>query len=188
MMYISKGIICKGKSEDGLYIRHFGQPMEIFKEQAIMWKRAQYGFGDVLTPKELDAVDLLVKKGIAVIVNGYGDLGKYHALCRCAICANPKKKFRLIPLKKEEKILLIWLRKAGTNLTLPELVCLQDKGVKPRRELFYRENAVALIRLIYPWCVSLAGELESRMKHSIARKRTVDSILELLRKKLIVIM
>lgn len=188
MMYLSKGIICKGKSKYGIYIRHFGQPMEIFKEQAVMWQRAQYGFADIITPAELATAEILVKKGIAVIEKGNGDLEKYHALCRCAICAYPKKKLSLIPLKKEEKTLLVWLRKAGTNLTLPELVSLQDKNVKPCRELLYQENAVKLLKIIHPWCVSMAGELESRMKHSVARKRTVDSILELLRKKLIVIM
>lgn len=188
MMYLSKGITYKGKSKDGLYIRHFGQPMVLSGEEAAMWQKGRFGFAYTVTKTEMNIVQSLVKKSIAICEHGYSEIDKYHALCRCAICANPNFIFGIKPFSVPAKRILTWLRKAGTNLSLPELVCLEDKGIEPEQNLLYRENATRLLKLIYPWYVSIAGELENRMKHSIARKRTVDAVLELLRRKRVVIM
>lgn len=188
MMYISKGIICKRKSRFGIYIRHFGQPMELLGEEARIWINGQYGFAYVDTPKEAEMVRRLAKKCLIIVKENCSEFDKYDALCRGAICANPKIKIDLIPFRKTEKRVLIWLRKAGVNLSLPELVCLEDKGIEPKRGLLYSENSRALLSIIHPCAVSMAGALENRMKHSIARKRTVDAVLNLLRRKRIVIM
>lgn len=188
MMYLSKGIVCKRKSNDGLYIRHFGQPMVLFGDEADMWQRAHFGFAYAKTRKEIAIVDSLIKKGIAVSAKGDGELDKYYVLCRCAVCANPKFKIGITPLNEVEKRVYIWLKKGGTNLSLPELVALEEKQVRPNPELLCRENSVKLLKIIYPWTVSMAGELENKMKFSIARKRTVDAVLVLLRKKRIVMM
>lgn len=188
MIYISKGIICKGKSKHGIFIRHFGRPMELVKEEAEAWLKAQFGFAHIYSDEEAKAVHRLEKKGLAIVKDNCSEFELYDALCRGAICANPKKKFEIIPFKDTAKRVLIWLRKAGTNLLLPELVCLEEKGIEPIPSLLYRENSTALLLLIHPHCVSIAGSLENRMRHSVARKRTVDAILELLRRKRIVIM
>lgn len=188
MIYISKGVARKGKNKKGLCIHHFGKPVELYNENALMWQKARYGFAYADTQAEIAVVELLVKKGIAIGENRYSDLDKYHALCRCCIYANPKLIFNLMPLKKEEKRLLVWLKKSEANLTLPELVCLNEKGIKPKKDLLFRKNANKLMRIIYPWYITMTGEMENKMKHSIVRKQTVDSILELLRKKRIVIM
>lgn len=188
MMYLSKGIIYKGKSKDGLYIRHFGQPMVLSSEEAAMWQKGRFGFAYTVTKTEMNIVQSLVKKSIAICEHGYSEIDKYHALCRCAICANPNFIFGIKPFSVPAKRILTWLRKGGTNLSLPELVCLEDKGIEPEQTLLYEENSTRLLKLIYPWYESIAGELESKMKHSIARKRTVDAVLELLRRKRVVIM
>lgn len=188
MMYLSKGITCKGKSKNGLYIRHFGQPMVLSGEEAVMWKRGRFGFAYTLTQTETDTVRVLVKKGLAVSEQEDDASDKYHALCRCAICANPKFVFGLKPLSAVEKRILTWLRKAATNLSLPELVSLEDKGIKPEPDLLYGENSTKLLKLIYPCYESIAGEMENRMRHSIARKSTVDAVLKLLQRRYVVIM
>ncbi len=188
MMYLSKGIVCKRKSKEGVYIRHFGQPIVLSGAEAIMWKNGKLGYAYASTQAEIYLVKSLVKKGVAVSEDRCSEFEKYHALCRCTICANPKLIFSIKPFNKTEKRILTWLRKAGTNLSLPELVCLEDKGIEPKPNLLYRENSTALLKNIYTCYVSIAGELESRMKYSIARKRTVDAVLELLRRKRIVIM
>ena len=187
MIYISKGIVI-GKSSFGLYIRHFGQPMEILGEEARMWYAGRFGFSYADTDDEFDSGRNLAKKRLIITEERDGDFEKYHALCRCAICANPKTVFRPAFFNETEKNILIWLREVGANLSLPELVFLNDGKIKPTPELLYKKNAVKLLKIIYPWSVSMAGELESKMKHSIARKRTVDAVLGLLRKRRVVIM
>ncbi len=187
MMYISKGIVI-GKSTFGLYIRHFGQPMEILGVEARMWCKGRFEFACAETKDEIETVNGLVRKRLVVTVGRGDDLDKYYALCRCAVCANPKIVLSPAIFNETEKNVLTWLRKTCVNLSLPELVCLNDKKVKPTRDLLYKENTRKLLKIIHPCNVSIAGELEHRMRHAPSRKKTVDAVLVLLRKKRVVLM
>lgn len=82
---------------------------------------------------------------------------------------------------------MTWLRKTDINLSLPELICLEDKEIKPERNLLHGKNSTDLFKLIYPCYESIAGDLENRMRYSIARQKTINAILELLRRKRVVI-
>lgn len=162
--------------------------MELIGDEAIVWKRARLGFAYTESLNEEKVVQDLFKRGLVLSEPGQSDIDKYNALCRCGIYANPQFKISIRSLKRAEKRILTWLRNAGTNLSFSELVCLEDKGVEPKPDLLYRENSVKLMRIVYPGLISIAGDLEARMKHSIVRKRTVDAVLKLLRQKRIIIM
>ncbi|WP_285819627.1 hypothetical protein [Bacteroides acidifaciens] len=187
MMYLSKGILCKGGSKNWLYIRHLGQPTVLNGEEAVLWQESRFHFSYTMNPSEMAIVQKLVRKGVAVSENGRSELEKYHALCRCSIRANPNFIIGLKPFNALEKRILTWLRKTDANLSLPELICLEDKGIKPERNLLYRKNSTELFKLIYPCYESIAGDLENKMRCSIARQRTIDALLELLRRKRVVI-
>lgn len=188
MMYLSKGIINKGKNKQGLYIRHFGQPEVLHGAEADMWRLGRYGFVHVYVKPDITIAEELSRKGVAVFVRGSSELDKYDALCKCAICANPKLKFSLTPLSATEKRILTWLKKSNANLSLPELISLEEKDIEPKKYLRKQNNPTELLKIIYPGYDSLSGDLELRMKRSIYRIDTVDAVIKLLRKKRIVLM
>lgn len=188
MMYLSRGVLCKRRSDRGIYIRHYGLPMELIGEEAIVWKKGRLGFAYAESPTEEKVIAELFRRGLLISVPGHREVDRYTALCLSGVYANHQFKFGLIPLGKTEKRILTWLKKAGTNLSIAELVCLEDKGIEPQANLLHRENAVKLMRIIYPHYISIAGNLEARMKHSGVRKRTVDAVMKLLRRQRVIIM
>lgn len=188
MMYLSKGIECKVKGKRGFFIRHYGRPIELVGEEVLVWKRGRSGFAYTKNPTEVNAVKKLVKRGLAICKDGHTEPDKYDALCWCAIYANPRYKFDIRSSNKPEKRILTWLRKAEQNLSFSELVCLEDKGIDPKPNLLSRKNSSRLMKIIYPELISMAGDLEVRMKHSPVRKQTVDAVMKLLRRKRVIIM
>ncbi len=187
MMYLSKGILCKGGSKSWLYIRHLGQPTVLNGEEAVLWQKSRFGFSYTTNQSEIAIVQKLTRKGVVVSESGRSELEKYHALCRCSIRSNSNFIFGLRPFSVIERRILTWLRKTDINLSLPELICLEDKEIKPERNLLHGKNSTDLFKLIYPCYESIAGDLENRMRYSIARQKTINAILELLRRKRVVI-
>lgn len=188
MMFLSKGIMSKGGSKSWLYIRHLGQPTVLHGEEADLWQKSRFGFSYTMNPSEIAIVQRLVRKGVVVSENGRSELDKYHALCRCSIRANPNFIIGLKSFNALERRILTWLRKTDANLSLPELICLEDKGITPEQNLLCRKNSTDLFKLIYPCYESITGDLENKMRCSIARQRTIDALLKLLRRKRVVIM
>lgn len=188
MMYLSRGVSCKRRSKRGIFIRHYGQPLELVGEDAALWKRGRYCFAYAESPSEKKVVKGLFRRGLVVSVPGHSEADKYLALCLSVIYANNNFKFGVLPLSKTEKRILTWLKNAGTNLSFAELMCLEDRGISPKPNLLYRENSIKLMKVIYPQFISIAGDLETRMKHSDVRKRTVDAVMQLLRRRRVIIM
>ena len=188
MMYLSRGVLDKRRSKRGILIRYYGLPIELSGDEADIWERGRFGFAYSESPSEEVVVKEMLKKGLVVSAPGHSEIDKYTVLCLSGIYANRQFKLTIIPLCKPEKRILIWLKKAGINLNFSELVCLEDRGIEPKPDLLSRENSVKLMRIIYPGLVSIAGNLELRMLHSIVRKRTVDAVMKLLRRKRVIIM
>ena len=98
MMYLSKGILCKGGSKSWLYIRHLGQPTVLNGEEAVLWQKSRFGFSYTTNQSEIAIVQKLTRKGVVVSESGRSELEKYHALCRCSIRSNSNFIFGLRPL------------------------------------------------------------------------------------------
>lgn len=66
MMYLSKGILCKGGSKSWLYIRHLGQPTVLNGEEAVLWQKSRFGFSYTTNQSEIAIVQKLTRKGNCV--------------------------------------------------------------------------------------------------------------------------
>ena len=187
MMYLSRGIATKRKKSNSLYVEHLGESIELSKEQAQMWNRAQFGFVYIDTPMEIATVEILVEKGVAVLETDYGDIPKYYALCKCHVLINPKRKPHINRLTNQEQDLYTLIQKVELNLSVPELVFLTNKNIGPN-ELTDRDGLYRVQKIVYSCRAAITGEMETKMRLSRLRNQVVDSLLELLRKKYLIIM
>ena len=84
--------------------------------------------------------------------------------------------------------MLTWLREAGLRLTIAELIFLRERKILPTLELLGTENRQRLVERIYNIDNIFDNLLEDQMELSKLRNDTVLMILELLRKKQIVLL
>lgn len=186
MMYLSKGIVCRGPDRKRLYVRHLGLPIELTDQEAQIWLEGEFAFAYASSKQDLSILQRLVNRRLIVCEQEHNGWAQYKILCKCVIF--PTGRIRFLPLRKTEKNILIWLKKAGFHLSLPELVYLFENEIEPRSDLLYSENRLRLSRLIYPCTIMMANSFENRMMHSIAMKQTVDAVMNLLYRKQVVIM
>lgn len=178
MIYLSRGIACRGPNKRRLYVRHFGAPIELTEAEAQIWLDGRLEFACLKSEKELCVLQQLDKRRLVYCESDHTDLAQYMILRRCVIC--PTRRISLLPRSKIEKHILVWLKKAGFHLGIAELISLFEKGIEPCRVLLYSENRLVLSRLIYPCNVMIANAFENRMMYSSARKQTVDAVMKLL--------
>ena len=84
--------------------------------------------------------------------------------------------------------MLTWLREAGLRLTIAELIFLRERKILPTLDLLGTENRQRLVERIYNIDNIFDNLLEDQMELSKLRNDTVLVILELLRKKQIVLL
>ena len=84
--------------------------------------------------------------------------------------------------------MLTWLREAGLRLTIAELIFLRERKILPTLDLLGTENRQRLVERIYNIDNIFDNLLEDQMELSKLRNDTVLMILELLRKKQIVLL
>lgn len=186
MMYLSRGIVCRGPNKRRLYVRHFGAPIELTETEAQIWLDGRPGFACLKSVGELCVLRRLEKRGLVYCEPEHTESARYMILCRCVICTT--RTISLLPRSKLEKYILVWLKKAGFHLGIAELISLFEKGIEPCRELLHSENRLVLSRLIYPCTVMIANAFENRMMYSSARRQTVDAVMKLLRRKQVFMM
>lgn len=86
------------------------------------------------------------------------------------------------------KEILQWLKNAGVRLTVAELVYLIENGIKPTQDLLYTDNRQILIERIYTVDTIADNLLETRMEAAECRDAVVQSLLRLLKKKLVLVL
>lgn len=111
----------------------------------------------------------------------------YRALTQCVLVPAKAGKIRA-PLNPLEIQTLQWLREAGLRLTMAELVCLQEHGIKPEPQLLGEENRQALTEAIYTQQTIFDNVLEAQMERASCREEMVRAVLGLLKKKRIVLL
>lgn len=186
MMYLSKGMLCKGSNKKTIYVSHFGLPVQLTGAEADAWLNGRLGFAIAETLSEKKVVQDLVKRSLAICDPEHDTITQFWILTHCVILPI-KRWLRFLPLRDPEKVVLTWIRKAGCNLSIAELVFLLDNKIKPSQELLYSKNKLALRRKIYPHCVLIANQFESRMQHAWRRAETVNAVMSLLHKKYLII-
>lgn len=186
MVYISKGIVCKGSTEELLKITHRGQIFQLTGALAYIWLNGRFGFSLCKDTREEHALRHLVRMGLAESEDSDTGLNRYRILTRCILCPAKKKGFSLIDSAPERET-MTWLTKAGIRLSTAELVYLIEHQIHPAEYLLYDDNRQALVECIYTAENIADNILETLMERAQNRDFVVKTLLELLRKKRLVV-
>ena len=189
MKYISKGIVKEGSTEFILHVLRGRFDFQLTGEKLVLWLNGRLGFAEADTEKNpilRNALEHLRRMGLVEIVENV-DAGEYWALTRCMIVP-AKEEGISFPLNSGEKRILHWLRKAGLNLTMAELVFLTEHGIEPSQKLLGRENRHRLTETIYTQDNIFDNILETQMERAKKRDDTVKMVLGLLKKQQILLL
>ena len=186
MKYISIGAVLKEGTEHILDVAHGGAQFRLTGDKATLWLNGRLGFADVFNPAQLVTLEQLYKMGLAIKCDGSG-AQEYRALTKCTIVP-AEREHPYWFLRPQEKTVLQWLRNAGLVLSMAELVYLVDRNVPMDEKLIGSVNAQALVERIYTRDTVYNNILENQMERADAKDHVVKAVLELLRKKRIVLL
>ena len=188
MIYLSKGLVCKGSTEELLCITHHGQHFTLPNQLAHVWLNGRYKMVNTVNIQEENALRQLVRMGLAEAEEKDCEVSKYRILSRCILYPTTNVSFQLRRMQGKEKVALTWLRKAGLRLSTAELVCLFEKGILPSEDLLYDQNRQALVEKLYSVDTITDGILESQMEHAAKRDAVVEIIQNLIFRKKVVVL
>lgn len=185
MIYLSKGIVQKGSTEQLLFVLYGSQKFELTGNAAAAWLNGRFNFAEALGRNET-SVTYLQKLGLVETETDNDELSRYRIASRCIFCpADTAKTSVLMAMDKE---ILQWLKNAGVRLTVAELVYLIENGIKPTQDLLYTDNRQKLIERIYTVDTIADNLLENQMETAKCRDAVVQSLMRLLKKKLVLVL
>lgn len=184
MIYLSKGIVQKGSTEQLLFVLYGGQKFELTGNAAAAWLNGRFNFAEALGREA--PVAYLQKLGLVETEADNDELSRYRIASRCIFC--PADTTETSVLRAVDKEILQWLKNAGVRLTVAELVYLIENGVKPTQDLLYTDNRQRLIERIYTVDTIADNLLETRMETAKCRDAVVQSLMRLLKKKLVLVL
>lgn len=184
MIYLSKGIVCEGSTEERLTIAHCGQEFILTGTEAVVWQNGQFEIGHT---REGWALEHLYRMGLVEYEQEDIALSRYRILSRC-ICCPGKAKVLQRPLKGAQMHLFIWLTKAGLRLTLAELIYLTEHDILPSENLLYEHNRQTLVETIYTRETIEDNILENKMERAFCRDEVVGQLLQLLKRKRLILL
>lgn len=187
MMYISKGIVKEGSTEQRLTVCYGGAEYVLTGKEAKSWLDGRYGVANVPNNAAETMIGHLHRMGLVECEDEDNAVTKYRLLTRCVLVPTRKTGFIFL-LGKTERQVLLWLRKAGIRLSTAELVYLIDREVKPSPQLLYVQNRQSLIERIYTKGTIRDNILEAQMEKAVFRDEIVDAILHLISKKRLVVL
>lgn len=186
MIYLSKGIVQKGSTEQLLNVLHCGQKYELTGTDAAMWLNGRYGFAKVRDIKEQRAVGHLQALGLIESEPENDSIARYRIATRCVFCPADTRKRSVA--RECDKAILFWLRNAGVRLTVAELVYLFERGVEPTKDILYTDNRQKLIERIYTQDTIGDNLLEAQMESAGCRDEIVAGLMRLLKKKQLLVL
>lgn len=182
MIYLSKGIVQKGSTEQLLFVLYGGQKFELTGNAAAAWLNGRFKFAEALGRNEAPAA-YLQKLGLVETEADNDGLSRYRIASRCIFC--PADTTGSSVLRAMDKEILQWLKNAGVRLTVAELVYLIENGINPTQDLLYTDNRQRLIERIYTVGTIADNLLENQMETAKCRDAVVQSLMRLLKKKLV---
>jgi hypothetical protein len=182
MLYISKGLL-RGNTGDGhITVAWRGNEYDLEGENARLWLVGRYE----TALAEARSLAKLANLGLVDTADADGPLNIYRLLTNCVVSPAPPR-FPRWPLRRTERLLWRWIRRAGLRLTLAELVFLLEQDICPVPELLGEANRQALTEVIYNTENIEDRMLENRMEEAFGRDAVVEALLGLLRKQYIML-
>ena len=185
MIYLSKGIVQKGSTEQLLFVLYGGQKVELTGNTAAAWLNGRFNFAEAFGRNEAP-VTYLQKLGRVETETDKYELSRYRIASRCIFC--PSDTTGPSVLRAMDKEILQWLKNAGVRLTVAELVYLIENGINPTQDLLYTDNRQRLIERIYTVDTIADNLLENQMETAKCRDAVVQSLMRLLKKKLVLVL
>jgi len=186
MKYISIGAVMTEGTEHNLVVCRGSNKFTLTGEMAAVWLGGRLGFAVVNKPTEEQAVQQLIRMGLAVNSRDYS-IAEYRTLTQCTIVP-AERKYPYFGVHGMERTVLQWLREAGLVLSMAELVYLIDRSVPLEPKYLGSNNTQALVERIYTKDTIFDNILENQMERAAMREATVAAVLALLRKKRIVLL
>ena len=181
MLYISKGKLVKRRRKKVL-VALFGRGQVLNELQSRLWLNGLNGFVETMDAQEEQAIQFLIKEGLAISCEMDTGRERYFTLAKCILCVY-KKKGRTLFYKKREKEVLLWLRYQGMRLSIEELIFLFEKRIAPTPERLKKGNEEAIRRLLYPSPIIIGNPLRNVMAVALCRDEIISTILSLLKKR-----
>lgn len=186
MIYISKGIVCKGSTENMVMLRHGENQVTLHGRQAALWLDGRLGIATVSDKLGQTYVRNLQRMGLMEFEVENSAESRYWLLTKCLFC--PSVKYGFKKLTQVEQDIMIWLKKAGLHLSTSELIYLLDRNIRPSAALLHKFNRQALVEIIYISNHVQESALDAQMLHADSRDLVVKALLDLLKQKRLVIL
>ena len=187
MLYISKGMVCPESETGNLFLERGNQKFQLQGREAAVWLKGRFGFDMTESEAEEQAVRYLAGDGLAEMEVEADSVYKYRILTRCVFCPVKQNRHMSSRLSGLERQLDTWMRKAGIRLSVAELVFLQEHRITADSGMFGIRNRQKLIETIYTKDNIQDNLLEHQMEQAECCDEVVEALMQLLKKKKIVI-
>lgn len=187
MLYLSKGMVQPKSSTDNLWLERGGKPFQLQGMEAAVWLKGRFGFMVTESAAEEQIVIYLADKGLAEMEDEADSANKYRILSRCVCCPARQRGHMSSRLNERERQIYTWLQKAGIRLSVAELVFLTEYRITAVSGMFGVRNRQNLIETIYTKENIQDNLLEHQMEKAECRDEVVETLMQLLKKKKIVI-
>lgn len=187
MIYLSKGVVQPKSSIENLWLERGGKQFQLQGAEATIWLKGRFGFMVIESEKEEQAVICLVDKGLAEMEEEADSISRYRILTRCVCCPVRQRGHMSSRLNEQERQIDTWLQKAGIRLSVAELVFLQEHQITADSGMFGISNRQKLIETIYTKDNIQDNLLEHQMEKAECRDEVVEALMQLLKKKKILI-
>lgn len=107
MIYLSKGIVQKGSTEQLLFVLYGGQKFELTGNAAAAWLNGRFNFAEAIGHNE-PPVAYLQKLGLVETEADNDELSRYRIASRCIFC--PADTTKASVLRAMDKEILQWLK------------------------------------------------------------------------------
>ena len=186
MLYLSKGMVRKQMTAQGLCVIRCGMDYILTGVDAKLWLDGRLDASTLQDVRQVKHLEKLQQLGLVELSEEAGTQALYQLLSRCIIYPAKQKSIRESLTLMEQKAWQ-WLSKAGLRLTIGELTKLFTDDVTPSPDLLGKENTQALVLKLYATDMSLDTTLEIHMECAPRRDEVVTAVLGLLSKKRIIL-
>ena len=187
MIYLSKGVVQPKSSIENLWLERGGKQFQLQGAEAAVWLKGRFGFMVAESEAEEQVVLSLANKGLTEMEKEADSISKYRILTRCVCCPVRQRRHMSNRLSEREWQIDTWMRKAGLHLSVAELVFLQEHQITVDSGMFGVRNRQKLIETIYTKDNIQDNLLEHQMEKAECRDEVVEALMQLLKKKKILI-
>ena len=188
MIYLSKGVVQPKSSIENLWLERGGKQFQLQGTEAAVWLKGRFGFMVTDSEAEDQVVQRLADKGLIEMEEKADSISKYRILTRCVCCPARQRGRMSSRLNERERQIYTWLQKAGIRLSVAELVFLQEHQITAGSGMFGTSNRQKLIETIYTKDNIQDNLLEHQMEKAECRDEVVETLMQLLKKKKVLIM